>query len=233
MERLKSITIIFLLVVGLVGSAALAKPASVLLQEGIYAEETKGDLDAAIKVYEQIIEDESAQRPYAAEAMYRLGMCYIKKQKEQQAKAVFEKLVAQFPEQTSIVNKVQPLLDEMSYSDPAALMPPETMVYLEVGSPGKQIEIILNMLKGTPFENPLAVIGAGQKSSDEKSPGDIMAALLNPSMMAEFKKIRGMAVGFMQVPYNVNNPRTIIVLYPGKSDALRGIILAGLGVAGR
>lgn len=233
MERFKSITIIFLLVGGLLTSIALAKPAGVLLQEGIYAEEIEGNLNAAIKIYEQIIKDDSAERAHVAQALYRLGLCHLKKQNEQQAKAVFEKLVTQFPEQTSIVDKAQPLLDEMTTPDPAALMPPETLVYLEVGSPGKQLETILNMLKGTPFENPFAVIGGGAVEDAgkprQKSPGDIMAALLNPSMMAEFKKIRGFAVGLAGVG---NNPPGVAILFPGKSDALRGILLAGLSIAG-
>ena len=240
MERLKSITIIFLLAVGLLVSAAPpfffanrssgAKPASVLLQEGLYAEEIEGDLDTAIKIYEQIIKDSSAKGSLVAQAMYRQGMCYLKKQNESQAKITFEKLINEFSDQTKIIEKVQPLLDELSSPDLAALMPPETLIYVELGSPGRQIETILNMLKGTPFENPLAAIKApgpvvGQGG---KSPGDIMAALLNPSMMAEFKKIRGMAVGITGI--SQNNPPMVAVLFPGKSDALRGIILAGLGI---
>jgi outer membrane protein assembly factor BamD (BamD/ComL family) len=99
-----------LLAVTLLGSVAEARPASALLQEGLYAEEIEGDIDAAIKIYEQIISDDSVQSSYAAKAMYRLGMCYLKKQNEQQAKAVFEKLVTRFPEETSLISKVQPRL---------------------------------------------------------------------------------------------------------------------------
>jgi len=235
MERFKSITVIFLLAVALLALAAQVKPVSVLLQEGRYAEETKGDLDAAIKIYEQIIKDSSAQRAYVAEATYRLGMCYLKKQNEQKARVVFEQLTAQFADQSTVIDKVQPLLDKLSAPDPAVLMPPDTKVYIEIGNPGRQVETILKMLKGTPFENPLAVIGGGRepKPAPEpggKSPGEIMAALLNPSMMAEFKKIRGMAVGISAIAQN--NPPSVAVLYPGKSDALRGLILAGLGMAG-
>ena len=138
--------------------------------------------------------------------------------------------MAQFPKQTSLIEKVQPLLEEMSSPDPAALMPPNTIVYIETGSPGRQIETILKILKGTPFENPLAAIVGGQKLPGEKTPGDVLAALLNPSMMAEFKKIRGMAVGVSSLQGNIPG---VVVLYPGKSDALRGILLAGLGMAGQ
>ncbi len=69
MQRLKNITIIFLLAVGMLNSVVLAKPASVLLQEGLYAEQIDGDLDAAIRIYGQIIADTSAQRSHIAQAM--------------------------------------------------------------------------------------------------------------------------------------------------------------------
>ncbi len=231
MERLKDITIIFLLAVGLLTPVVLAKSASTLLQEGLYAEEVDGDIDAAIRIYGQVIADTSVQRSHTAQAMYRQGMCYLKKQNEQQAKEVFEKLVANYSDQTKIISKVKPILDELGNADPAALMPPETLIYVETGSPGRQIETILNMLKGTPFENPLAVLGGGRGfGPGGKSPGDIMAALMNPAMMAEFKKIRGMGVGITGVAQN--NPPVIAVLFPGKSDALRGLILAALGMIG-
>ena len=219
-----SIVVICLLAVVLLASSAQARPASVLLQEGLYAEEIEGDLDAAIRIYEQIAADKSAGARYAAQAMYRLGLCYQKKQDYQQAKATFEKLIARFPKEKSIIEKVQPLLDQMSAQDPAALMPAETLVYMEIGSPGKQIETILNMLKGTPFENPLAVISA----AGGPSPKDMMAALLNPSMITEFKKIRGVALGFQAI--HSDHPPLVAVIYPGESDALRGIIIAGLGM---
>ena len=232
MARLKKITIIVLLVGVPLSLAALAKQASSLLQEGLYAEEVEGNLDSAIKIYEQIINDSSAQRSHVAQAMYRQGMCYLKKQQEQQAKSVFAKLVAEYSDQTSIVSKVKPLLDELSNADPAALMPPDTLIYVELGSPGKQVETILKMLKGTPLENPLAAIGGGAGSSQAAaSPGDIVAGFLNPSMMDEFKKIRGVGVGVTGVA--LNEPPVIVVLFPGKSDALRGLIMAALVMLGR
>ena len=85
-------------------SAAWAESASVLLEKGIYTEETVGDLDGAIKIYKQIVNDTEADRQYVAEALYRLGICYHKKGQEQEALAVFEELIARFP------NRRRPLL---------------------------------------------------------------------------------------------------------------------------
>jgi hypothetical protein len=227
MERFKNITIIILLAVLGLGTVGFAKSSGTLLQEGLYAEEVDGDIDAAIKIYERLIAESSAQRSHIAQGMYRLGMCYLKKQDERRAKEIFGKLVDNYSDQAKVVSKVKPLLEELGNADPAALMPPETLIYMETGSPGRQIETILNMLKGTPLENPLALLGGGQSG---KSPGDIMGALMNPAMMAEFKKIRGMGIGVTGV--SQNNPPVIAVLFPGKSDALRGLILAGLSMVG-
>ena len=229
MESFKSIIIILLLVFGLLTPTVQAKTAGLLLQEGLYAEEMEGNLDKAMEIYEQIIADKSASKDFKAQAMYRLGICHVKRQEKHQARAIFEKLIVQYPEQTALIEKVKPLVEETSYYDPAALMPPETKIYIEIGSPGKQIETILNMLEGTPFENPLAAIGAGRRSQQsQKKPTEILAALLNPSMIAEFKKIRGIALGITEL--RQNNPPMVIVLYPGKSDAIRGILLAALGM---
>ncbi|MFA5252704.1 MAG: sugar-binding protein, partial [Phycisphaerae bacterium] len=233
MKTLKIMTIMFLFAFCLLSTIAAAKPASVMLREGLYAEEVDGDIDAAMKIYEQIIKDKSASRENVAQALYRQGMCCLKKKDDAGARDAFARLTAEYADQTEIIGKVKPLLDDLMNYDPADLMPPETLVYMELGSPGEQIETILSMLKGTPFENPLAAVGGGNMTgggAGQKSPADIVAALLNPSMMAEFKKIKGMAVGVTAV--RQNNPPSVAVLYPGKSDALRGLIMMALSMAG-
>ena len=149
MGMLKGITIIFLMVIFLPASVVTAKSASVLLQEGMYAEEVDGDLDTAISKYEQVIQSSSAQKSHIAQALYRQGMCYLKKKDEQKARLVFAKLMEDYSDQEKIVDKIKPMLEELSDADPAALMPPETLIYVELGSLGKQIETILNMFKGT------------------------------------------------------------------------------------
>ena len=236
MVKRMSLPRILLLLLTLLNSTILAKSASGLLREGLYAEEVEGDLSAAIKIYQQVIEDDSAQENLVAQALYRQGMCHMKLKNELEAKAAFSKLMTQHADQTQLIEKVKPLLDELGNADPASLMPPETIMYLEIGSPGKQIETILNMLQGTPFENPLAMMGGGnQWSGEEAGPANMIGALMNPSMMAEFKKIRGMGIGItgLEGLGNDGPPPALVVLYPGQSDALRGLLLAGLGMIGR
>jgi hypothetical protein len=233
MERLRAVTIILLMAVALPALAApsSSRPpsASSLLQEGLYAEEVDGNLDAAIQIYEKVIKDPSAQRSDVAQALYRQGMCYMKKQQDQQAKLVLERLVADYGDQTQVVSKAKPLLQSLGTANPAALMPPDTLVYVELGSPGKQVETILKMLEGTPIENPLAAIGGANQGGP--SPSQIVAGFLNPSMMAEFKKIRAVGLGITGVAQP--DPPVIVVLFPGNSDALRGLIAGGLALVAK
>jgi hypothetical protein len=229
-------------------AATPTKSAAVLLREGLYAEEVEGNLDAAIGIYQQVIADPTAPKNLVAQALFRQGMCLMKKKNEVEARAVFQKLVTDYSDQTELVEKVRPILEELGNADPATLMPPETLVYAEIGSPGRQVETILNMLKGTPLENPLSVLtakkdpgqtgahnaqnpAAGAQAAHVQGPAQIINALLNPSMMAEFKKIRGMGVGIMEIAQN--NPPAIIVLFPGRSDALRGIATMALSMVGQ
>jgi tetratricopeptide (TPR) repeat protein len=218
------------LVVVLLATALPAQAASVSLREGLYAEEVEGDLDRAIDIYQQIVDDKASARNIVAQALYRQGMCYVKQKKESEAKAAFSRLIADHSDQAALIEKVRPLLEELGNADPAALMPPETVAYIEIGTPGKQVETILKMLEGTPFEDPLAMIG-GNHSGNSMGPQQIINALLNPGMMAEFKKIRGMGLGLTGMAQN--NPPFVLVMFPGKSDALRGILQMVLGMAGR
>lgn len=113
MKRLKSITIIFLLAVGLLSSAAPAKTVSVLLQEGLYAEEIEGDLDAAIKIYEQVISKSKEAQRDAAQATYRIGMCFLKKGQKDKAAEYFQNIISDFPGQKVLAGKAEKQLDKI------------------------------------------------------------------------------------------------------------------------
>ncbi len=113
MERFKKTTIIFLLAVGFLTSAAPAKTVSVLLQEGLYAEEIQGDLDAAIKIYEQVISESKETQRAAAEATYRIGMCYLKKGRKDKAAEHFQNVILNFPIQKALVTKAEKQLDKI------------------------------------------------------------------------------------------------------------------------
>ncbi len=88
-------------------AARAADSPSVLLQKGIYAEETEGNLDSAIKIYEQIGADVAGNRAIAAQAQYRLAVCFEKQGKKEQAVAVLKELMRQFPTETALIAQSQ------------------------------------------------------------------------------------------------------------------------------
>ena len=97
------------LAVILSGSLSAQTPPSFseLLEKGIYTEETVGDLDAAIEIYEQILAEAKAHASYVAQAQYRLGMCFLKKGNDSRAIKLFRALVEGFPEQTELVARAR------------------------------------------------------------------------------------------------------------------------------
>jgi len=82
---------------------ATAASPSDLLEQGIYSEETKGDIDAALKLYQQVVTEAKAGQAVAAQAQYRLGICYYKKKNYVEANAAFGRLVRDYPDQTDLI----------------------------------------------------------------------------------------------------------------------------------
>ncbi len=81
----------------------VAASPSELLEQGIYSEETKGDVDAALKLYQQVVTEAKAGQAVAAQAQYRLGVCYHKKKNYAEATSAFEKLLRDYPDQKDLI----------------------------------------------------------------------------------------------------------------------------------
>jgi len=107
---MKTTILICIAVLLAVFAQAASESPSELLEKGIYNQETKGDLDSAIAIYQQLIAEASANRSLAAEAQYRLGQCYLKKGRTADANAAFEKLIHDFPNEKELVAKARGLL---------------------------------------------------------------------------------------------------------------------------
>ena len=107
------------LIAVLVGTAILGasvplfgESTSVLLEKGIYLEETMGDLDKAMDIYQEIINEHKENRSYAAEAWQRLGLCLLKQGKKDKATQIFQELAINFPDQEEIIAKVKPYIPQ-------------------------------------------------------------------------------------------------------------------------
>jgi hypothetical protein len=81
-------------------------PADVL-ERAIYAEETKGDLNGAVALYQQLVSDAKATEKLAAQAQFRLGQCLLKLKRPAEANAAFEKLIRDYPEEKELIAKAK------------------------------------------------------------------------------------------------------------------------------
>jgi tetratricopeptide (TPR) repeat protein len=109
------LTTLFLLVAITTSAAQIARAESpaMLLEKGIFAEETKGDIASAIKIYKQIADDAKANRKYVAQASYRLGACLIKQKQYTKATPILREFIARFPKETKLVAKAKQQLRQL------------------------------------------------------------------------------------------------------------------------
>jgi len=114
MRNLKNVIFVVVLTTLALSPCALAKSPLLLLQEGIYAEETEGDLDKAIGLYEQVIDHACEVERIAAKAAYKLGGCYLKKDDKESAAKYFQSVVEKYPSQTAYFNQAKEQLEKIA-----------------------------------------------------------------------------------------------------------------------
>lgn len=80
-----------------------AEPLEQAFQSAIVAEEVRRDLNAAVRGYEAVIAQVDAQRAIAATAVFRLGECYRKLGRTNEATAQYQRVVRDFPAEATLV----------------------------------------------------------------------------------------------------------------------------------
>ena len=110
---MRSLLAAVIVAVAIVAAPTWCQSAATLLEKGIFAEETEGDLEKAMGIYEQIAKNDRASRPHVAQALYRLGICRLKKGQEAEARETFEDLIARFPEQKAILGAAREQLTKL------------------------------------------------------------------------------------------------------------------------
>ncbi len=83
---------------------------SELLEKGIYNQDTKGDLDSAIAIYQQLIAESNNNHQIAARAQFRLGQCYLKKNQPAEATAAVAQLIHDFPTEKALIAQAREYL---------------------------------------------------------------------------------------------------------------------------
>ena len=72
------------------------------LQRGLFEEEANRNLDAAIKEYQSVVAQSDDQRKVTATALFRLGECYRKLGKTNEAAAFYQRITRDFSEQEQL-----------------------------------------------------------------------------------------------------------------------------------
>ena len=75
-----------------------------LYQDGQHKEEIVGDLEAAIESYRKVVEKQLKDRKIAAQAQLRIGLCYEKLGKTQEAQTAFRQVADRFPDYAEVVD---------------------------------------------------------------------------------------------------------------------------------
>src|SRR5439155_16022703 len=73
------------------------------LQKGLLEEEANHNLDAAIQAYQSVVNQYDDQRKITATAVFRLGECYRKQGKTNEAVAQYQRVIQDFSDQDSLV----------------------------------------------------------------------------------------------------------------------------------
>src|SRR5436190_21555878 len=93
-------------VIGVLAATSTMQGADALtqsLQHGLFEEEANQNLDAAIKDYQSVISQGEEQRKVIATALFRLGECYRKLGKTNDANAQYQRILRDFSEQEQLV----------------------------------------------------------------------------------------------------------------------------------
>jgi len=83
-------------------AAQKSQSADVLLGAALHQEEVEGDYEAAIETYKKLLAEYPDNRPLAAQAQFRIGICYEKLGLKEAEKA-FRNVVDNYPDQAKTV----------------------------------------------------------------------------------------------------------------------------------
>lgn len=181
----KIVSLIVVAAVVSLGLAAGAESPSTLLEKGIYTEETVGDLDAAIEIYDKVIAEGEASREFVAQAQFRRGQCLLKQGKKEEAEKAFGEFVNQFkdfPKQKALVEKARKLLPWKSELklDPAPWVDGEHLEFrIKLGG-GLDIGDIVMSARSRKVEHRYAVkfeaggVNGVLQSIRQVKPGDML-----------------------------------------------------------
>src|SRR6185503_14116536 len=101
--KTKSVVLLAALLTSSAQVVSAADDLSAALQKGLLEEEANHNLDAAIQAYQSVINQYDDQRKIAATAVFRLGECYRKQGKTNEAVLQYQRVGREFADQDTLV----------------------------------------------------------------------------------------------------------------------------------
>lgn len=113
MKKLIFTSALIVALISLSAGLAFSQDAEQLFQQGIMKEEGEGLLREAIELYKSVADNNQADRTLRAKALYQMGNCY-EKLGQQDARGVYEKLVANYSDQPELVANAKRKLSKLN-----------------------------------------------------------------------------------------------------------------------
>ena len=101
----------------LMGAPALAQTGHDLLQQALVMEQAEGDLQAAIQLYERIVQEFGGDGALAARALVQMGQCY-EKLGSQEAERAYRRVVSDYGDQREFVEQARSRLLALTQPPP-------------------------------------------------------------------------------------------------------------------
>src|SRR5438067_10574338 len=98
-----ALTVLAVLLLGFAQESRAAESLNETFQKALFEEEANHSLEAAIKAYQSVLEQTDEQRKLAATAVFRLGECYRKLGKTNEASAQYQRVIQEFSGETALV----------------------------------------------------------------------------------------------------------------------------------
>ena len=101
-------------------AAQRSQSAEVLLGAALHQEEVEGDYEAAIATYKKLLAEYPDNRPLAARAQFRIGMCYEKLGRKEAQKA-YEEVLNKYADQPEFASLARERLEALKAEDSAVI----------------------------------------------------------------------------------------------------------------
>jgi Tol biopolymer transport system component len=152
-KRIVPLITLFFMMTG-TGAVFSQEQAGKVFEKALFLEESEGDLEKAIALYEKIVKEHSKEPAIAAKAQFHIGQCYEKLGKAEAIKA-YDTVISRFPNETGVVAEAKGRLAVLRRKEPAGLtmtrlIPSEIYMECQTLSPDG------TKVAGIVFNNPEA-----------------------------------------------------------------------------